>query len=175
MSQPHATPMEVGLSLGSNLGDRLAHLRAARDAIGAIAGARIVAQSPVYETEPVGVRPEHADLAYLNAVLVLETARPLDALHADLAQVEQALGRVRGDDRFAPRTIDIDILYAGATVAESHRLTVPHPRWAERRFVVQPLADVRPDLVVPGLSCTVRAWLAGMPDRPRVGLFTREW
>lgn len=167
--------MELGLSLGSNLGDRLGFLQAARDAVSNLPGVRIAAQSPVYETEPVGVKPEYADMAYLNAVVILETARPVAEVHRDLARIEEDHGRVRRGDRFAPRTMDIDVLYAGDLVSSSERLTLPHPRWASRRFVVQPLADVRPDLVVPGMTHAVRDWLQQLPVEPRVTLFAREW
>jgi 2-amino-4-hydroxy-6-hydroxymethyldihydropteridine diphosphokinase len=167
--------MEIGLSLGSNLGDRLGFLRAARDAIAALDDVRVVAQSPVYETEPVGVKPEYADLAYLNAVVILATDRAVADVHRDLARIEESHGRVRRGDRFAPRTLDIDVLYAGDLVAATDRLTVPHPRWADRRFVVQPLADVRPGLVLPGMDRPVQSWLNDMPVEPRVTLFAREW
>lgn len=167
--------MEIGLSLGSNLGDRLGFLRAARDAMAALPGLLVVAQAPVYETEPVGVKPEYADLAYLNTVVILETERPVADVHRDLARIEESHGRVRRGDRFAPRTLDIDVLYAGDQVSSSDRLTVPHPRWADRRFVVQPLSDVRPDLILPGMTCSVRAWLDQLPAEPRVTLFARSW
>jgi 2-amino-4-hydroxy-6-hydroxymethyldihydropteridine diphosphokinase len=168
--------MEVGLSLGSNLGDRLVHLARARQAIARLPGVDLLASSPVYETEPVGVRPRFRHLAFLNAVVVVESAlapqRLLDELHA----IEADLGRARaGGDRNAPRPIDIDVLYAGAERIVTPDLTVPHPRWAERRFVVQPLADVRPDRVLPGEARPVRAVLLSLPDEPKVILFKREW
>jgi 2-amino-4-hydroxy-6-hydroxymethyldihydropteridine diphosphokinase len=167
--------MELALSLGSNLGDRLAYLRGARDRVAALPGVTLVAQAPVYETEPVGVKAEHAHLAYLNTVLIIATARPLDEVHRDLAQIETELGRVRGADRFAPRTMDIDILFAGDTEQRTEQLSVPHPRWAQRRFVVQPLCDVRPDLHVPGARATVRDVLARLPPGEGLTLLTREW
>lgn len=167
--------MEIGLSLGSCLGDRLAHLRDARRAIGALRDVSVCAASPVYETEPVGVQPAFAGLPYLNAVLILETERDLDALRVELSDIEAAAGRVRSADRFAPRTLDIDILYAGDLRRDSATLTVPHPRWAERRFVVQPLADVRPDLVLPGCAETVRQRLDAIPLTPAVRLFADVW
>lgn len=165
----------MGLSLGSNIGDRRATLCAARDRLAALPGVRLIAQSPLYETEPVGVKPEHQHLRFLNAVLILETDRPLADLQPAVQDVEQALGRVRGPDRFAPRTIDVDILYAGAYVHETDQLTLPHPRWARRRFVVQPLADLRPELVLPGERHTVREILAALPPGEAVSLFSRAW
>jgi 2-amino-4-hydroxy-6-hydroxymethyldihydropteridine diphosphokinase len=163
--------MEIGLSLGSNLGDRLAHLQAAREAIRRLDGVALVAQAPVYETEPVGVKPEFAHLKFLNTVLILRSDRPAEDLQRELSGVEAQLGRVRGADRFAPRDIDIDLLFAGALWMETDRLILPHPRWAQRRFVVQPLADVRPDLVLPGAGCTVRAVLAALPPGEAIALF----
>ena len=168
---------EVGMSLGSNLGERLAHLQEARERLRRVdPGARLLAQSPVYETEPVGVRPEHAALRYLNAVLVFESELPAgEWLHA-IHGLERDMGRVRGADRNAPRPIDVDILYCGDACLESNMLIVPHPRWAQRRFVVQPLADVRPDLVLPEAAQSVRAILAALADPPAgIRLFAREW
>lgn len=167
--------MEVGLSLGSCLGERLAHLRRARAAIDALDCVRIVAASPIYETEPVGVKPEYANLPYLNAVLILETTRGAESLRSALAAIEQAAGRTRSEDKFAPRTLDIDILYAGDEQHNTPTLTVPHPRWANRRFVVQPLADVRPDLVLPGSVETVAQRLNEIPLTPAVRVFAAEW
>lgn len=162
--------MEIGLSLGSCLGDRLAYLRRAKTEIAALEGVRIVAASPIYETEPVGVKPEYANLPYLNAVLIVETTREVELLRRDLANIENGAGRVRGSDKFAPRTLDIDILYAGDEKLATATLNVPHPRWAERRFVVQPLADVRPALVLPGTEETVVELLEKIPLTPPVNL-----
>lgn len=160
--------METGFCLGSNMGDRLAALKRARDAMLERGGAKLAAQSPIYETEPVGVRPEYRDKPFLNAVVIIESDLPAgEWLH--IAQgVERRLGRIRTDDRTAPRTVDIDILYHGSDYLESGILIVPHPRWAERRFVVQPLADVRPDLVLPESSYSVRDVLAALPPGEQV-------
>ena len=155
--------METGFCLGSNLGNRLEMLQGARDAMLARAGARLVAQSPVYETAPVGVRSEYRDLPFLNAVIVIESPlQPGEWLHI-VQGVEKRMGRVRTEDRNAPRTLDIDILFSGDQYIESGILVVPHPRWAERRFVVQPLADVRPDLRMPDSPAAVREILAALP------------
>jgi len=169
------TTMEVGLSLGSCLGDRLAHLRNARSAIEALHDVTIVATSPIYETEPVGVKPEYANLPYLNAVLIVETPIEVEALRLLLAKIEEAGGRIRTEDKFAPRTLDIDILYAGELALQSATLLLPHPRWAHRLFVVQPLADVRPDLILPGSEQTVAERLREIPLTPPIRLFTDAW
>jgi 2-amino-4-hydroxy-6-hydroxymethyldihydropteridine diphosphokinase len=160
--------MEIGLSLGSNLGDRLANLAEATRRILALPGVRRLAASPVYETDPVGVQPQYRHLAYLNAVLIVASDTPVETLAESLRGIEHDLGRRRGADRNAPRPIDIDILYAGQEQRATAALEIPHPRWAQRRFVVQPLADVRPGLVLPGSDRTIAQILAGLTDPGRV-------
>ena len=140
--------MEYGLSLGSNLGNRFANLKNAGIMINKIPGVSVKAGSSVYETEPVGVREENKNLLYLNSVLIVESALSPAVMLARLMEIEAALGRMRSADRNAPRLIDIDIIYADDIIMETASLTLPHPRWAERRFVVEPLAEVRPDLVI---------------------------
>ncbi len=154
---------EIGLSIGGNMGDRMAHLRMATLEISKIPGVTLLAASPIYETEPVGVKEEYRDMPYLNAVLIVQSTLPLNDFSAAIHTIEGKLGRVRMDDRFAPRTIDVDILYAGDTIRAEDDLTLPHPRWAERRFVLQPLSDVRPDLIIPGSDRTVSAHVAALP------------
>lgn len=158
--------MEYGLSLGSNTGDRAVWLDQAARRIGGLPDVRVLALSSLYETEPVGVRPEYRDCAFLNAVLIVETAAAPPILAGHCHAIEAALGRVRVVDRYAPRAIDIDLIYAGATEIKTDDLILPHPRWAERRFVVQPLAEVRPELVLPGQHETVAAILTRLPPRP---------
>ena len=167
--------MEFGLSLGSNLGDRVAHLREARKRIRAIEGLQVAACSSLYETEPVGVRPEFRDRRFLNAVLAVECALLPDALAARLHAIEAEMGRVRGEDRNAPRPVDIDVIYAERVQIRSETLTIPHPRWAERRFVAQPLAEIRPALVLPGVALSVEQVLRSLPYHPEVVLCRRRW
>lgn len=167
--------MEIALSLGTNEGDRLANLSRAAGLIESIPGTATIARSNVYETEPVDVLPEHRDLAFLNAVLVVETDLAPAALAAHLHTIENLMGRNRGPNPNAPRPIDIDVLYAGCEESTSPDLTIPHPRWSGRRFVVQPLADVRPDTVLPCEVRTVREILLALPDTPKVLLFCRDW
>ncbi len=144
--------MEIGFSLGSNVGDRLHYLSAARRQILAQEEAREVAASPVYETDPVDVPPIWQNYKFLNAILIVESPWPPNKWLAVAHKVETALGRARTADRNAPRTIDIDIIYAGDRVFVQPGLEVPHPRWLEREFVLRPLADVRPGLVLPGMN-----------------------
>jgi 2-amino-4-hydroxy-6-hydroxymethyldihydropteridine diphosphokinase len=126
------------LALGSNLGDREAHLAGALRALDGI-----VAVSPVYETAPVG-GPEQDD--YLNVVVELDTDRSARELLADCARLEAAAGRVR-EERWGPRTLDVDIVWIDGVTVDEPDLQVPHPRMGERRFVLAPLRDLAPDLV----------------------------
>ena len=167
--------METAFSLGSNLGDRLENLQAARSAMLAISNTVLVAQSPVYETEPVGVRPEHQDKLYLNCVLVIEAPLSPEAWLWETRRIETALGRRREADRNAPRRLDIDLLYSGSEQRHSTDLELPHPRWAQRRFVVQPLADCRPHVVLPGSELSVAACLKALPDTEAVSVFCIDW
>lgn len=167
--------LEVGLSLGSNLGDRVKTLSRAKKLIGAIDGVKIVSASSLYETEPVGVKPEFQHMKFINAVLILKTRLPVAGLHSRLADIEHELGRVRVEDKYAPRSLDIDVLYAGEIVSNETQLMLPHPRWAGRRFVLQPLAEVRGELILPGANKTVRELLAALPPGEDVKVFPGSW
>lgn len=132
------------LGLGSNLGDRLAHLQRGVDALAEAEGVRVVAVSRVYETAPVG-GPAQDD--YLNAVVAIETDRSAREVLAVARHVEQLEDRVRAE-RWGPRTLDVDILRFGDVRVDEPDLEIPHPRMAERAFVLAPLHDVAPELVV---------------------------
>lgn len=127
------------LGLGSNLGDRVRHLREAVDSLRAVG---LVAVSPVYETEPVG-GPDQGP--YLNLVVELHTDRTPHDLLGVCRRLEAAAGRVR-DERWGPRTLDVDVLWVEGTAVDEPDLMVPHPRLWERRFVVAPLHDLAPDV-----------------------------
>jgi 2-amino-4-hydroxy-6-hydroxymethyldihydropteridine diphosphokinase len=150
----------VVLALGSNLGDRLAALQGALDALADPDALRLLAVSPVYETAPVG-GPEQDD--YLNAVAVAETVLAPEALLARAQQVEKEFHRVR-DVRWGPRTLDVDIIDYAALVRTDPELTLPHPRAHERAFVLRPWADIDPAAVLPGRGA-VRDLLAGVADQ----------
>jgi 2-amino-4-hydroxy-6-hydroxymethyldihydropteridine diphosphokinase len=134
------------VGIGSNLGDRETHLRAAIDLLAAEEGIELVAVSQLRETEPVGPVKQGP---FLNGAVQLTTDLPPRQLLERLLAVEQRLGRVRAE-RFGPRTIDLDLLVYGEEVVEEPGLTLPHPRLHERRFALEPLAELAPGLVVPG-------------------------
>jgi 2-amino-4-hydroxy-6-hydroxymethyldihydropteridine diphosphokinase len=135
------------LALGSNLGDRIAHLQHAVDALAATRDMTVVAVSRVYETDPVG-GPDQG--RYLNAVVAIDTVLSPRELLAVGQRAESDARRVRGE-RWGPRTLDVDILLVGDAAIDDPDLVVPHPRMWERSFVLAPLHDVAPDLVaVPG-------------------------
>jgi 2-amino-4-hydroxy-6-hydroxymethyldihydropteridine diphosphokinase len=129
------------VGLGSNLGDREATIRAALDALPGV-----VAVSRLRETEPVGVMDQPP---FLNGAAAVETELPPRELLETLLAIERQLGRERRE-RWGPRTIDLDLLLYGAETIDEPGLTVPHPHLHERRFVLEPLADLDQDLVVPG-------------------------
>jgi 2-amino-4-hydroxy-6-hydroxymethyldihydropteridine diphosphokinase len=129
------------LGLGSNVGDRLAHLQAAVDGLAGAPGIKVVAVSPVYETAPVGGPPQDD---YLNAVVALDT----ELTSRDLLDVARGLEagehRVRAE-RWGPRTLDVDVLLVGDDVVDEPDLVVPHPRMTERAFVLVPLSELAPE------------------------------
>jgi 2-amino-4-hydroxy-6-hydroxymethyldihydropteridine diphosphokinase len=129
------------VGLGSNLGDRERSIRRAAELIGAL---RL---STIRETEPWGIEDQPL---FLNAVAEMETDLPPRRLLDHLLEVERTLGRTRDGARFGPRTIDLDLLLYGSETVAEPGLTVPHPRLHERRFVLEPLAELEPGLVVPG-------------------------
>jgi 2-amino-4-hydroxy-6-hydroxymethyldihydropteridine diphosphokinase len=134
------------LGLGSNLGDRAEHLRAAVDTLAdPDAGLGFVAVSPAYETDPVS-GPEQD--RYLNLVVELDTTCSPRELLAICHRLESAAGRVRAE-RWGPRTLDVDVLWIDGVTVDEPDLVVPHPRMWERRFVLAPLHDLAPDLVDP--------------------------
>ncbi len=144
--QSDSPTVRAFLGLGSNLGDRWAHLRRAVDQLRAGSRAPVTAVSQVYETEPLG-GPEGQG-PYLNLVVELALAPDVDPyrLLEECRRLEAAAGRVRAA-RWGPRTLDADVVWIDGVTLDDPELTVPHPRWRERRFVVVPLAELAPDLV----------------------------
>jgi 2-amino-4-hydroxy-6-hydroxymethyldihydropteridine diphosphokinase len=135
------------VGLGANLGDREATIRRAVELLGTEPGIEVVAVSTLRETEPVGYADQPT---FVNGAAALETNLSPRALLDRLLAVEQELGRVRGvGPRFGPRTIDLDLLLYGAEVLDEAGLTVPHPRLTERRFALEPLYELDPELSLP--------------------------
>ncbi|MER7989618.1 2-amino-4-hydroxy-6-hydroxymethyldihydropteridine diphosphokinase [Streptomyces noursei] len=154
-----SNPKRAVISLGSNLGNRLETLQGAIDALEDTPGVRVKAVSPVYETEPWGVAPD-SQPSYFNAVVLIKTTLPPDSLLERGHAIEEAFERVR-DERWGPRTIDVDILAYQDVVSDDPRLTLPHPRAHERAFVLVPWHDVDPEAEVPGRGA-VAALLAAV-------------
>jgi 2-amino-4-hydroxy-6-hydroxymethyldihydropteridine diphosphokinase len=155
-SSTPATSVTAYVALGSNLGDRAAHLAAALAALADLPGTHLLSVSATYETAPVGPAGQQN---YFNAVAALATSLAPLALLDHLLAIEQAQGRVRRE-RWGPRTLDLDLLIHGSTALDDPRLTLPHPRMLERAFVLVPLADVAPNLILAGLP--VSAHLAAL-------------
>lgn len=154
------------LALGSNLGDRIGHLRRAVDALRDHEDLDVVATSPVYESEAHVSRPGERQPDFLNAVIMVCTGiGPHDLLNV-CHHVELKAGRKRVESaRWSPRTLDVDLLIFGQEVVRDRRLKVPHPRMWERRFVLRPLAELAPDQYVPApYDTTVAKLLDACPD-----------
>lgn len=148
------------LAIGSNLGDRLGNLRRA---VAMLAPeVTLVAASPLYETAPAYVVDQPR---FVNGALRVETGLAPRALLKKLKDIEQAVGR-RPGLRYGPRIVDLDILFHGDAVSAEPELEIPHPRLAERLFVLRPLADIAPGLVHPVLKRSIAALHAALPDDP---------
>lgn len=166
--------MRAGIALGSNVGDRLKNMQRARTHVFALPD-RVppFTSSALYETEPVDCAP--GTEKFLNAVIEIGfNGEPL-ALLAALRSIEEGLGRLQQHIRNAPRTIDLDLLYLGGLQIDSRELTLPHPRLHTRRFVLQPLADLRPDLKLPHQIETVAGLLGRLPDPVAVVRIAPQW
>ncbi|MEO0018555.1 MAG: 2-amino-4-hydroxy-6-hydroxymethyldihydropteridine diphosphokinase [Verrucomicrobiota bacterium] len=165
----------VGIALGSNLGDRLANLRAARTLLLRLAppGAAFL-QAPVYQTAPGHCPADSPD--FYNTVVEIEFDGTPCELLAQTRQIEATLGRTAAAVRNAPRVIDVDLLYVGAEMVASKVLELPHPRLALRRFVLQPLADIRPELRLPGEATSIAEHLRQLgDDEPALALVRVDW
>lgn len=170
----HSKDVIAAIGVGSNLGDRVTNLVAGCVAVASFSRTRLLARSAVIETEPIGfdgsdvqrvdgaTDREQVELGgkYLNAAMLIRTSLSARELLEALLEVERTQGRVRDEvNRFAPRTLDLDLLIYGAEQIDEPGLCVPHPRLHQRRFVLAPLAQIAPNLVVPGLDRNVRELL----------------
>ncbi|MFG3247498.1 2-amino-4-hydroxy-6-hydroxymethyldihydropteridine diphosphokinase [Streptomyces sp. NPDC048187] len=168
-----SNPKRAVIALGANLGNRLETLQGAIDALEDTPGVRVKGVSPVYETEPWGVAPD-SQPSYFNAVVIVKTTLPPSSLLERAHAVEEAFHRVR-DERWGPRTLDVDIVAYAEVVSDDPQLTLPHPRAHERAFVLAPWLDVDPEAALPGqgrvadlLAAVTREGVA-----PRAGLELR--
>jgi len=166
--------MRAGIALGANLGDRLLCLTIARDRIFAIPEASPPQlSSSLYETEPVDCEP--GAKKFLNAVVEIGYTGSSRQLLDELKRIEAALGRPVGHARNRSRTIDLDLLYHGMRTLDEPKLQLPHPRLSLRGFVLHPLAEIRPNLVLPEQRKTVRELVEELPSTPSVVRSALQW
>jgi 2-amino-4-hydroxy-6-hydroxymethyldihydropteridine diphosphokinase len=166
--------MRTAVALGSNLGDRLGNLRAARRQILDLTDVQPpIFSSAVYETEPVGC--EQGAEKFLNTVVEFDYQGDPASLLEQLIRIEGALGRRRDHPKNVSRSIDLDLLYCGERNIQKEELQLPHPRMQLRKFVLQPLRDIRPDLILPGQTKTVAELLAQLEESGEVVRFVDDW
>lgn len=163
----------VYIGIGSNLGDRegviQAGIRAVELELVELKSIKSLTTSPIYETEAWGMSPETP--LFLNQVIAIETDIKVEGLLQILINIEKNLGRIRNEEGYSNRTIDLDILLDRDIILKTTNLIIPHPKIVERRFVLQPLYDLDPDINIPGENCTVREALKVCPKKPEV----RKW
>lgn len=149
------------IGVGSNIGHKADNCRKGITAINRCEGCLVEAQSPLYETEPVYLEGQDW---FVNGVARIRTDLEPEALFARLKEIEHAMGRRPGEARFGPRILDLDILFYDERVLRKGSLEVPHPRLHERRFVLEPLCNVAPELVHPVFGQTVQSLLSDLKD-----------
>ena len=160
-------PAPASIALGSNQGDRRAHIGSALRAVGALPGTSLIAASNLYETAPIGMPA--GEPSFLNAAAVIRTDLPPRDLLKHLLRIEREHGRTRTPgERWGSRTLDLDLLTYADRVISEPCLIIPHPRLHERLFVLEPLASIAPDLVIPTLSRTARELLEELRHAPRI-------
>ncbi len=160
-------PHRAFIGIGSNLGDRKANYFEAIDRIQKLAGTRIVKQSSLYESEPLG----DAKTWFVNAAIEIETECSAEELLKRLKSIETTMGRkrVRGK-RWGSRIIDLDILFFNGEIINKRNLKIPHPELQNRRFVLAPLSELAPQMIHPKLSVSVSELLAGLKDTKKIHL-----
>ena len=168
-------PHRAFIGIGTNLGDRAANYREAIVRIAGLPETRVLRQSSVYETDPVGA----PDLKgpFFNGVIEIETEIPADALMRRLLAIERTMGRKRvpgrkpaARSRYKPRVIDLDLLFFNKELRDAPALTLPHPRLHERRFVLAPMVELAPALIHPRLNVSISDLLANLKSPQRVTL-----
>jgi 2-amino-4-hydroxy-6-hydroxymethyldihydropteridine diphosphokinase len=161
---PADTSIPAAIALGSNLGDRRAHISAALQALAALPGTRLLAASSIIETEPLGPHPQGP---YLNAAALIATTLPPRELLNQLLAIEQSRGRDRSlQQRWGPRTLDLDLLLYGDAIINEPGLIIPHPHLHERAFVLTPLREIAGDMLIPTLGRTVAEIALPAPAQP---------
>jgi len=164
----------AAIAIGSNLGDRLGNLQMARDRIRTLDGATLpTVQSAIYETSPVDC--EAGAQKFYNVVIEIGFEKSAEELFEALQEIEHALGREPNHKRNVSRKIDLDLLYFGSEERADASLQLPHPRMPGRRFVLQPLCDIAPDLRLPGQTKNVGELLAELPEEGKITRLMDEW
>lgn len=158
--------MEVGIGLGSNQGNREAHLGAALDFLKNLSRDHYLEVSPFYETSPLNC-PEGSSF-FLNAVAIIQSKESPEVLLKRLRAFEKERGRAEIYEKNSPRPLDLDILFFGDQIIKNENLIIPHPRLLQRRFVLQPLCDLRPDLILPGESQPLHYFLSHLTSHEEV-------
>ena len=152
---------QVFIGLGSNLGNRMQYLQSAIGLFREYPQCRLVQQSPIYETEP---RYVSSNPSYLNQIIQIETDLEPEELLALCQKIERKIGRQSERERYAPRPIDADLLSVCNETRSATHLELPHPAIFERKFVLQPWADISPEYVIPRWNCSVRTMLGDCED-----------
>ena len=166
--------MRTAVALGSNLGDRLENLQAARRQIIQLDEVHPpILSSGIYETDPVDCERDASK--FLNAVVEFDYDGDPGQLLEQLARIEESLGRKRDHQKNVSRTLDIDLLYCGDRPIDNERLQLPHPRMHLRKFVLQPLTDIQPDLILPNQRKTIRQLLAASDESGDVVRLMNTW
>lgn len=164
----------AGIALGTNLGDRLANLKRAREEISRLRMVHSpILASSIYETDPVDCEPEAP--RFLNAVMEVTCESDAAELLQCLRQIEAAAGRPLRHERNASRTLDLDLLYCGDAIVATADLELPHPRMHLRRFVLEPLGEIRPDLILPNCRQNVAALLRGLEETGGLVRVASQW
>ena len=159
--------MRTGIGLGSNVGDRLAYLREGFRRIRSLhTGSKPPLVSSIFETSPIDCAP--GTKRYLNAAVEIQFGRHPIVLLDALLGIEREMGRPSKRPRNAPRTIDLDVLYVGNLILNNPEIIIPHPLLPQRRFVLDPLSQIAPELILPGQTMTIRALLENLTDNERV-------